>query len=101
MKLHAPNRWASTIFPMSDVKFVVVHTAPGFQEARILAGFLESEGITARVPGGELVDEFGMAQKIGGPVDVAVLRRDAEKAQDIVAAWVERGKEGEDDASEG
>lgn len=84
---------------MADTDFVIVHTASGYQEARILAGFLESEGVTARVPGAELSDEFGMAMKISGAADVAVLTRDLEKAKDIVAAWVDRG-DGEGEAPE-
>jgi hypothetical protein len=72
---------------MSEPDFVVVHTASGFQEARLLAGFLESEGVPARVPGSELSDEFGMAQKLSGAADVVVLGRDLEKAKEIVAAW--------------
>ncbi|QDV08184.1 hypothetical protein Poly30_37200 [Planctomycetes bacterium Poly30] len=75
---------------MSDLNFVVVHVASGFQEAQILAGFLESEGIATRVPGSGLSDEFGMSQKLTGMADVAVMERDLEKAKDIVAAWVER-----------
>ncbi len=74
---------------MTDPDFVVVYTASGHTEAKILAGFLESEGITARVPGSELSDEFGMAQKLVGAADVIVLGRDLERAQDIVAAWKE------------
>jgi hypothetical protein len=98
LKRGAVNCAASPIFPMSDLSFVIVHTASSFQEARILAGFLESEGITSRVPGANLADEFGMSQKLAGTADVAVLAKDIEKAQDIVAAWIERGTEG---ASEG
>lgn len=75
---------------MSDPDFVVVHTASGHTQAKILAGFLESEGITARVPGSELADEFGVAQKVTGAADVIVLGRDLERARDIVAAWNER-----------
>ncbi len=74
---------------MTDPDFVVVYTASGHTEAKILAGFLESEGITARVPGSELSDEFGMAQKLVGAADVIVLGRDLARAQDIVAAWKE------------
>ena len=85
---------------MSDLSFVIVHTASSFQEARILAGFLESEGITARVPGANLADEFGMSQKLSGTADVAVMEHDLEKAKDIVAAWVDRGKEATGDASD-
>jgi len=79
---------------MSDPDFVVVHTAAGHTQAKILAGFLESEGITARVPGSELTDEFGMAQKLTGAADVIVLGRDLERARDIVAAWIERASSG-------
>jgi hypothetical protein len=90
--------FASFIFPMSDVSFIVVHTASNFQEAQILSGFLESEDITTRVPGAGLADEFGMSQKLVGIADVAVFERDLEKAQDIVAAWVERGQKGGDES---
>lgn len=79
---------------MSDPDFVVVHTASGHTEAKILAGFLESEGITARVPGSELADGFGMAQKLTGAADVIVLGRDLERARDIVAAWKEQAAPG-------
>jgi hypothetical protein len=86
---------------MSDPDFVVVHTASGHTQAKILAGFLESEGITARVPGSELVDEFGMAQKLTGAADVIVLGRDLERARDIVAAWNERAASGGADGPDG
>ncbi len=86
---------------MSDPDFVVVHTASGHTEAKILAGFLESEGITARVPGSELADGFGMAQKLTGAADVIVLGRDLERARDIVAAWKERAAPGGPDSGPG
>ena len=75
---------------MADSDYVVVHTAPGIHAAKILAGFLESEGVTARVPGSELTDEFGAAMQLSGSADVIVLRRDLERAREIVAAWVEQ-----------
>lgn len=78
---------------MTPSNFVVVHTASSFHGAQILAGLLESEGIPAKVPGAELMDEFGMAQKLVGTADVVVAREDAEKAVDIVAAWNDREKE--------
>lgn len=84
---------------MSDQSFVVVHTASSFQEARILAGFLESEGIPARVPGAGLSDEFGMSQKLAGTADVAVLQSNLEAAKDIVAAWVERGNQASEEGT--
>ena len=73
---------------MSDPDYVVVHTAPGHHEALHLAGLLEAEGIPARVPGSELLDEFGTAQRMSGAADVVVPGRDVEKAKDIVAAWL-------------
>lgn len=85
---------------MSESAFVVVHTAPGFQQAKILAGFLASEGIAAKVPGAELTDEFGMSMKIGGPVDVVVPRTDLERATDIVAAWNDRAESDEEPAAD-
>lgn len=85
---------------MSDTDFVVVHTAQSFPEAKILAGLLESEGVTAKVPGSELTDEFGMAMKMAGSANVIVLERDLEKAKDIVAAW-EAGPDGPQGAPDG
>ncbi|MEM9800293.1 MAG: DUF2007 domain-containing protein [Planctomycetota bacterium] len=72
---------------MSDRDPVVVHTASDHFEARLLAGLLEAEGITARVPGSELTDEFGMAAKLSGAAEVVVLERDLARAKDIVEAW--------------
>ncbi|MEM8713062.1 MAG: hypothetical protein AAGG01_19105 [Planctomycetota bacterium] len=86
---------------MTSHSFVVVHTAQSFHGARILAGLLESEGITARVPGAELSDEFGMAQKMTGTADVAVLEPDVETARDIVAAWVAEASGGGGDEPAG
>ncbi|MEM9382313.1 MAG: DUF2007 domain-containing protein [Planctomycetota bacterium] len=82
---------------MPDSRYVVVHTAPGFHLARILAGLLEAEGITARVPGSELTDEFGSAMRMAGTADVIVMERDVERARDIVAAWQEAPDEGATD----
>ena len=79
---------------MSDVTFITVFNASSFQEAHIVAGFLESEGIKTQIPGAGLADEFGMATKLAGCAEVTVLSRDAEAARDIVAAWVERGDQG-------
>jgi hypothetical protein len=81
---------------MSDTSFTTVFTASSFEEAYIVAGFLESEGIKTRVPGAGYVDEFGMATKLAGFAEVAVLAGDLEAAQDIVAAWKERGDSGKD-----
>lgn len=69
-----------------DSELVVVHVAPNFHAARILEGFLESEGIQAKVPGAELSDEFGSAMKMGA-CEVVVRRGDLERAKDVVAAW--------------
>lgn len=78
---------------MTPSDFVVVHTAKSFHGAQILAGLLESEGIPAKVPGAELMDEFAMGQKLVGTADVVVAREDAEKAVDIVAAWKDHKNE--------
>ena len=75
---------------MTHSNFVVVHTASGFHAAQVLAGLLESEGIPAQVPGAELMDEFGMAQKLSGTAEVVVAREHLERAADIVAAWTDR-----------
>ncbi len=85
---------------MTDPDFVVVHTASGHTQAKILAGFLQSEGIPARVPGSELTDEFGMAQKLTGAADVIVPGRDHERATGLVAAWKE-GTPIDDQVSDG
>ena len=76
---------------MSDQasEHVIVHTAPSFHAAKIVAGLLQSEGIDALVPGDGLVDEFGAAQKLGTGNGV-VRRADSERALDIVAAWESR-----------
>ena len=73
---------------MTESDFVVVHTAPTHQDAQLVAGLLEAEGIRTMLPGSGLADEFGMSQKLGSQ-DVVVLRSDAERASDIVAAWKE------------
>ena len=65
---------------------VVVHTAPSFHAATLLAGLLKSEGVHAVVPGSQLNDEFGSARKLGA-TDVVVQRVDLELTKDIVAAW--------------
>ena len=75
---------------MSDSDFVIVHTASSFIGAQLLAGFLKSEGMEARVPGALLNDEFGAAQKLD-TADVVVPRANLEKALDMVAAWSEKG----------
>ena len=72
---------------MTESDYVVVHTAQSHTEAQLVEGLLKSEGIAALVPGSELSDEFGMAQKMSGAAEVVVLRRDLEAAKDIVAAW--------------
>ena len=76
---------------MSDITFTTVFTGSSFQEAQIVAGLLESEGIPTRVPGSGLMDEFGMATKLAGFGEVGVMARDVEAAMDIIAAWKERG----------
>lgn len=79
---------------MTAPDLVIVHTAPKFHAALLLAGFLKSEGVAALVPGAELNDEFGASQKLG-TADVVVPRADLERAQDMVAAWTERAGDGE------
>lgn len=80
---------------MSANDFAVVHTAASQMEAQILAGLLQSEGVPARVPGTELNDEFGQAMRMGA-AEVIVPVAHLEAAQDIVAAWKERGAQGKD-----
>lgn len=80
---------------MTSPDFVVVHTAPSHHEALLLAGLLVSEGIPARVPGSELNDEFGIAARVVGAADVVVPAAHAEAAADIVAAWKDRGAQGQ------
>ncbi|MEO0661564.1 MAG: hypothetical protein AAFZ87_08510 [Planctomycetota bacterium] len=82
---------------MSDQasEHVIVHTAPSFHAAKIVAGLLRSEGIDALVPGDGLVDEFGSAQKLGTGT-VVVRRADSERALDIVAAWEAKSGSDED-----
>ncbi|MEM1448348.1 MAG: DUF2007 domain-containing protein [Planctomycetota bacterium] len=84
---------------MSDSDYVVIHTASGYMEAKLLAGLLEAEGIAARVPGSELTDEVGMARKLVAAADVVVPGGDVERARDIVAAWKE-SKTPTDDAGD-
>jgi len=72
---------------MNESSHVVVHNANSHTEALLVAGLLESEGISAIVPGSELSDEFGVGQRMYGANQVVVLRRDLESAKDIVAAW--------------
>lgn len=74
---------------MSESEYVIVHTATGHIEAKLVQGLLEAEGIRALVPGSELVDEFAMGQRLVGTVEVVVLRDDLERARDVVEAWKE------------
>ena len=85
---------------MSDLTYITVFNAKSFQEAQIVAGFLESEGIKTHIPGAELADEFGMATKLAGFAEIKVMEQDLETARDIVAAWKERGTEGQEAATE-
>lgn len=80
---------------MPDSRFVIVHTAKSYHGAKVLAGFLQSEGVEAMVPGAELNDEFGMAQKLTGTADVVVDRSDLDRAREMVAAWVARADSGD------
>ncbi len=86
---------------MSDLTFTTVFTASSFEEAHIVAGFLESEGIKARVPGAGFVDEFGMAKRMAGFAEVTVLTKDVEAAKDIVAAWKDRAPLADGEMPEG
>lgn len=70
---------------------VVVHVAATLADALVLRGFLRSEGLHADVPGAELADEFGVARKVRGSLEVIVPAAEKERALDVVAAWEERG----------
>jgi hypothetical protein len=72
---------------MSTNDLRVVHTASSFIEAQLLVGLLESEGVTARAAGSELMDEFSAAQRLLGLTEVVVKAGDFPKATEVVAAW--------------
>ena len=80
---------------------VLVRARTG-QEAQVILGVLQANGIPARVSGSELQDEFAMSQKamnLGG-VDILVPRASLDDAQRILAAARTAGEamDGGDDA---
>ncbi len=73
---------------MAQSDLVTVYVAPSFMSAQLVCGLLQSEGLHARVSGELLSDEFGMAMRMGAN-EVGVPLIEKERADDIVAAWVE------------
>jgi hypothetical protein len=60
-------------------------------EARLLAGFLESEGFRAFIPGEEMITALDGAATIwSAGVPVEVRSEDLEKAREALAAWRQR-----------
>jgi len=64
-------------------------------EAQLLAGYLESEGVIARIPDAETIQCYDGAATIWSKgVRVEVRAEDLERARDLFAAWEQRKSDG-------
>ena len=64
-------------------------------EAQLLAGYLESEGVLARIPDAEMIQCYDGAATIWSKgVRVEVRTDDLERARELLAAWEQRKTDG-------
>jgi len=102
---NAPNdRFPRYSDRMAEITFTVVHRARNGAEAQIIRALLRGAGISARLSGEYLMDDFALSQRMMGLAGVAVevptsdLQRSRELIQEAREVGRER-KEPDEDAT--